>query len=177
MTKEKQALMEFFVEKLRKDLEIEIPFSESIDEVLVRLEGRLECTRPDGWIGSKIYFPTKTWDKKFVIMLDEKKSMQEQYYEIAYQLGNLLFNTNYLRKREEDKIHFHDGISSEMQRSTAMVFAENLLMPREEFTREIVNNTENEIVNMKAVAQKFGVTEDRARARAKKLQLIKAAIF
>lgn len=177
MTKEKQALMEFFVEKLRKDLEIKIPFSESIDEVLVKLEGRLGYTHPDGWIGSKMYFPTKSWDKKFVIMIDEKKSMQEKNYEVAYQLGNLLFNTNYLRRCEEDKIHFHDGISSEMQRSTAMVFAENLLMPREEFTREIVNNTENEIVNMKAVAQKFGVTEDRARARAKKLQLIKAAIF
>ena len=64
-----------------------------------------------------------------------------------------------------------------MQRSTAMVFAENLLMPREEFTKEIINNTDNEIVNMKAVAQKFGVTEDRARARAKKLQLIKVVIF
>ena len=60
MIKEKQALMEFFVEKLTKDLEIKIPFSESIDEVLVKLEGRLEYTRPNGWIGSKIYFPTKT---------------------------------------------------------------------------------------------------------------------
>jgi len=172
MDERKRQIIENLTKKIRNDFKLEIPFTKSIDQFLFELDGRLEYESSDVFLWSKLYFPEKIWDKKFVIVLNQERTRQEQEYEIAYQIGNLFLHTNYIyvQKKTLNVIY---NLQSHESREKAACFADNLIMPREEFIREVRSVSKDNSVNMQTVAEKFDVSWDRAAARGIELKLIK----
>ena len=174
MNEMKRELIVELVEKIRKDFELEIPFSKSMDNFLEKLGGRLEYTNSKEFWGSSLEFPKKVWDKEFVILLNQRRTKQEQEYEIAYQIGNLFINTNYLKvsTKKEKVLQVIYNLNETRAIQYAIQFADNLLMPQEEFSEEVRKHTKDSMVNMLTVANRFDVSWPRAVARGKALNLI-----
>ena len=176
MNLKKRELIKDLTDKLRRDYQLEIPFSKSLDDFLENLGGRLEYIDSKEFFGSSLEFPEKVWDKQFVILLNQRRTRQQQEYEIAYQIGNLFINTNYLKvcTKKEESLQVTYNLKETKAIQGAIEFADNLMMPQEEFSEEVRKHTKDGMVNMLTVANRFNVTWGRAVARGKALNLIKS---
>lgn len=174
MNKEKRKAIEELAQGVRKYYNIGIPFADNIDSLLEKLGGKVERREPEGWCYSKLYFRTATWESKFTIRVSPTLRKESQYYEIAMQIGHLFLHTTFVDTIEDDTkaLLITKDVSCVEYGMEANQFANELIMPKDEFIKVVHENTEDDMVKMKFVAEKFGVTYDIATVRAKMLNLV-----
>lgn len=185
MNEEIRKTIENYAECIRKVYEIGIPFSNSIDQTLEKLGGKLQIERISVWDDSELCLRNKLWESKFTIkvkpyeyIISREFYERQRYFEIAKQIGHLFMHTTYLDTIENDEkaLLFTEDVSDPSKGIQANEFAYNLLMPRKEFIEEVRKNTENKMVKMKNVAEKFEVNYNIAEYRAKELELIQPTL-
>ena len=104
---------------------------------------------------------------------DGNNIREKRNYEIAKQIGHLFLHTTYVNAMTEGKpLLITDDLSDTVNEAQANIFADTLVMPQDEFTKEVKQNVHDGRADMKKVAKKFGVTYDRALVRASRLNLI-----
>ena len=183
MNEEMRKAIENYAEGVRKVYEIGIPFSKNIAQTLEKLGGKLQIERISVWYDSELRLRNELWESKFTIKVRPydctiKYYEREKYFQIAKQIGHLFLHTTYVDTIEnnEKALLFTARVLDARQGIQANEFAYNLLMPRKEFTEEVRKNTENKMVNMKNVAEKFEVNYHIAEYRAKELKLIQPTL-
>lgn len=147
----------------------------NIEEFVRFLDGVVKTDDGLEWgAEGKLEESVKAEDGKFVISVSKSLTTKLRNYTIAHEIGHLLLHTNYWKSLfDNEELHFDPyynskrGTESEQQ---ADEFADNLLMPEEQF-RDIVakNITKDEKLDIKSVADVFGVSVDAAVNRANKL--------
>ena len=169
-------VVEEFARTVRVNYAVGVPFYKDIDYLIEKLGGNIESTNiEDGLEDSKLCLRTAIWEPKFTIKVKFSVTQEKRNYEIAKQIGHLFLHTTYLDTLvdNEKALLVKDDLSDVENKAQANIFADTLIMPQKEFTKEVKKNIEEDgRVNMKNVAEKFGVTCDRALVRASRLNLI-----
>ncbi len=173
MNKEECIAVEEYAKAVRANYDVKVPFFESIDYLLEKLGGNLEITELDCFGSSKLYLRTAIWEELFTVKVKPSVSREKRNYEIAKQIGHLFLHTTYVNAMTEGKpLLITDDLSDTVNEAQANIFADTLVMPQDEFTKEVKQNVHDGRADMKKVAKKFGVTYDRALVRASRLNLI-----
>lgn len=175
--------IERIAEMVREVCNIGIPFSNSIDQTLEILGGKLEFGEPSKWGDSELVLQNEGEDAKFIIKVKPYKKDEKDVDEISYnrwknfriacQIGHLFLHTTYVEtlQDEEKELLFKKG-NSARQDVEAQAFAASIVMPTYEFTEEVWKHEENNRVDMQKVAEKFDVCLGMAKLRAEILELI-----
>lgn len=163
MIAEKQsrlAMIEKCADIIRKNLNMEIPFSENIDEAIKMLGGKIEEGKIENNENSELVLQTKPHEEIFIIRIRPKATKESRNFLIAFELGHLFLHTNYpeyLKNMSDENIM----LTFEMSRYDdwylfdAIHFAMNLIMPRMEFSYKVEEYTKDGKVDIKKLAQYF----------------------
>lgn len=166
-----------FIEKnaniIREGLNMQIPFSKNIDEIIGKIGGKIEEGKNERNEISELIWNTQTCESEeiFIIRIKPQATKEVRNFGIACELGHLFFHTNYceycqnilenktpLNRYEE--WYFFDGIQ----------FAMNLIMPRMEFSYMVEECTQNNKINITKLAQYFETTANSVVIRGEELQ-------
>lgn len=173
LEKKVNKVIEGYADDVRILYDVEVPFSESIDSLIEKLGGNLETAGLDCYGDGKLYLRTETCEKLFKIRVRPSLKREVRNYEIARQIGHLFLHTTYVKSLAHEKeLLITEDLSDTRSETEANIFADVLTMPEDEFTKEVKQNVHDGRVNMKKVAEKFGVIYDVAFARASRLNLI-----
>ena len=118
----------------------------------------------------------KNGDNSFSIVVSPLQSESRKKFTIAHELGHLFLHMGYQTNRElwnsqTDTSSFRRFGTSE-QEYQANEFAGAFLMPEREYKKVMDSNTNNNMVNIKKVADYFGVSVAAAKVRGQFLRYL-----
>lgn len=164
-----------FIEKcaniIRKELNMQIPFSKNIDEIIRKIGGKIEEGKTERNEISELVWNTEG-EEIFIIRIMPQATKEARNFGIACELGHLFFHTNYFqciqnssyeKKTPLDRYeewYFFDGIN----------FALNLIMPRIEFSYMVEACNNNNEINITKLAQHFETSANSVVIRGEQLQ-------
>ncbi len=167
---ERLQMLEKCSDSIREVLNMQIPFSKNINEIISKLGGKIE----EYGESQLIWEEEKIEGKEiFIIRIAPNNSKETKNFCIACELGHLFFHTNYLEKygkntlEEKTKLNIYepyyhfDGIH----------FAANLIMPRIEFSYKTQEYTKENKVDIKKLAKYFEVSLNSVVIRGEELGL------
>lgn len=163
ISREKLEIIERLATLVREETGAEVPVGD-IQEVVRRLGGTVVLNPSmDRFAPGRV---VKTSESSFAISVSSLVSEERRRSAIAYALGVLLIPMGFLtspdrwaRAENADRRDIREG------EGDANAFAGALLMPREEYYRQLMSHADHGIADMAAVAGYFHVTVSAARDR------------
>lgn len=162
-----------YTESVIESFGIRVPIDD-IDRLVKDLGGKIVEGATERWADGMLE-PDKRRNNGFIIRISPLQSYERRKFTIAHELGHLFLHTNYvdsigLEHTLNFEIYYRDGESQ--KEYEANEFAANLLMPQRQFRECIEKNVQNGYVDMKKVAEEFGVSVDAAITRGKWLGVL-----
>ena len=160
-------LIDEMAQEVIKIYDILIPVN-NIDRVVEKIGGRvIENPELDFFSDGKI---RKDGDSSFIIEISPGQSMERRNFTIAHELGHLFlhmgFDTDEDRWNSQQSIVYYRTGCTDLEYQSNE-FAAALLMPKKQFIDVLYANSEENIVNIGAVASYFNVSVDAASNRGK----------
>lgn len=174
--KKRLAMIEECADIIRINLNMEIPISKNIDEVIKMLGGKIEEGKIESNKDSELVLQTESHEEIFIIRIRQETIKVSRNFCIACELGHLFLHTNYLEYCKNgldgntiltfqtsiyDDAYYYDGIH----------FAANLIMPKMEFYYKVKEYTKDDKVNIKELAQYFETSIHNVIIRGDELEL------
>ncbi len=161
--------IENFTNAIRDVYDIQIPIN-NIDTIVKKLEGKV------------VEDPTLDFDGKvcrigdsFEIHVSPWQSDSRRNFTIAHEIGHLFLHMGFITSddiwnQQKNEVFFRNGYSE--QEYQANEFAAALLMPEDEYIRQIEKNQEDGRVIISKIADYFNVSADAASMRGKWLGIL-----
>lgn len=158
---------------VRSSLELECPYSP--EAAVGKLGGRIDQNIDDMAIEAYI---RKEGEDSFVINLNKRKPFLRERFTIAHELGHLFLHMGFLINKDlwqkqtqdfQDSAYYRYRMSGNysQEESEANEFAAALLMPRDEFRKQIYTNLTDNRIDIRAIANYFKVSPSAVLTRAK----------
>lgn len=149
---------------------------QSIYDLVNQLEGTIKEKRLDIYDDSKLEMDPER--NSFIICLVPNMDKARRNFAIAHELGHLFLHTNFIEsKMDNEQLYIPDFYKNRdyKKEKEANDFARNLLMPKDEYIDKVkrYTNPQTDDVNIKSVAEYFGVSVDDAIYRGTKLGILK----
>ena len=165
---EQQKLINDYADQVRNIFDIEVPIM-NMEEVVFKIGGTVKYDGKCSYI--------EKHNKSFIIHIGEYESSNIKNFRIAQQLAKLFLYTSFVSGynlfADSNDITLKDSYYRDGAINWINEFAYALLMPMNDFIKEVDKNTNDNIVDTKIIAEYFGVSISCASERGKRLRLFK----
>ncbi len=176
MEKELRTAIKNYAEEVVKTFAKGKPVGQDIYGFVNALCGEVVEQELEIWADGKLAMAPEECDKKFIIVVSPNQSRARQNFTIAHEIGHLFLHTNFVDNvMKNEKVVFPDFYreGDSEKEYQANEFAANLLMPQDIYIDKVKQNkNDDNIVNIKAVSDYFGVSVDAAINRGKWLGVL-----
>lgn len=167
-------LINLVAQEVRKVFDISVPI-ENIDEVVNRMGGVIESTN-DMPANMEGYIRKNSSGDGFIIYVSDDQIPARRIFTIAHELGHLFLHMGYMINQEKWKDCGDEPIYRRGENSTieyqANEFAAAFLMPEELYREQVEKHTNDNRINIQAIAEYFNVSVSAATYRGKYLGML-----